>query len=159
MYFDSMVNQVGSELFMKVLLFFLLACVSEVASAQSNSRLTITRGAVAGGGTTFSTSNRFQLGSTIAQPLGAVSSSSRFSVQAGFWIWPAPSISAPRKVGGSYTISFHTELGKTYTVRYLDSVSATNWLSLPTITGDGTVKTVTLSAVGAPQRFYQLIEQ
>ena len=138
---------------------FLLLLLTGTAFAQSSSRFTITRSAIAGGGTTFSASSRFQLGSTIAQPLAAVPSSSRFSIQGGFWIWPSPIIFAPTKVGIDFIVSIQTEPGKTYTVQYVDSLSVLNWQDLPSITGDGTVKTVTNSAPNVTQRFYRLNEQ
>jgi len=145
---------------MKPLLFLLLfVSFSGTAVAQSSSRFTITRGVIAGGGATFSTSSRFHLGSTIAQSLASVPSSARFSIQGGFWIWPAPIIFAPTKVGNNFLLSFQTESGKTYTAQYVDSLSALNWQSLTPISGDGTVKTVTNSAPGVTQRFYRLIEQ
>src|SRR5438552_18999560 len=87
---------------MKFIILLLLGLLPGTAFAQSSARFTITRSVVAGGGETFSTSSRFQLGSTIAQPLAAVPSSSRFSIQGGFWIWPAQSFSPPPK---SVTIS------------------------------------------------------
>ena len=144
---------------MRILLLFLIVSFSGTAFAQSSSRFTITRSVVASGGTTFSSSSRFQLGSTIAQPLAAVPSSSRFSIQGGFWIWPAPGILAPAKVGDNFVLSFQTEPGKTYTPQYVDSLSALNWQNLPSVAGDGTVKTVTNSAPSVTQRFYRLIEQ
>lgn len=148
---------------MKIIAFYivLLSLVfgSSAVPAQSSSRFSITRSVVASGGSTFSTSSRFQLGSTIAQPLAAVPSSSRFSIQGGFWIWPAPIIFAPAKVGNSFVFSFQTESGKTYSVQYVDSLSALNWQNLPNLAGDGSVKTVTNSAPGVAQRFYRLIEQ
>jgi hypothetical protein len=142
---------------MKILLLLLL--VSGTAFAQSSSRFTITRSVMAGGGTTASTSSRFQLGSTVAQPLAAVPNSSRFSIQGGFWIWSAPIIFAPAKTGNNFIFSFQTEPGKTYTVQYVDSLAAVDWQNLPNVTGDGSVKTVTNSAPGVDQRFYRLIEQ
>jgi hypothetical protein len=144
---------------MKSIFLLLLVSCSVTSLAQSSSRFTITRGVIAGGGTTFSSSARFQLGSTIAQPLAAVPSSSRFSIQGGFWIWPSPTFFAPTKVGNNFIVSFQTEPGKTYTVQYVDSLSALNWQSLPSVAGDGTTKTVTNSAPNVTQRFYQLIEQ
>ena len=140
-------------------LLLLVISISAGAFAQSSSRFAITRNVVASGGTTFSSSARFQLGSTIAQPLAAVPSSSRFSIQGGFWITPAPVIFAPTKTGNNFILSFQTEPGKNYTAQYVDSLSALNWQSLPSISGDGTVKTVTNSAPGVAQRFYRLIEQ
>jgi hypothetical protein len=144
---------------MKSLVLLLLLLVSSTAFAQSSARFTITRSVIAGGGTTFSTSARFQLGSTIAQPLAAVPSSARFSIQGGFWIQPAPIVFAPTKVGNSFIFSFQTEQGETYTAQYVNSLTTLNWQSLPSVVGDGTVKTVTNSAPGVTQRFYRLIEQ
>jgi len=125
---------------MKTLSLLLVASMCGTALAQSSSRFTITRNVIAGGGTTFSSSARFQLGSTIAQPLAAVPSSTRFSIQGGFWIWPAPIIFAPTKVGNNFILSFQTEPGKTYTVQYVDSLAALNWQNLPSVAGDGTTK-------------------
>ena len=144
---------------MKILFLLLLVSISEMTFAQSSARFTIARSVVAGGGTTFSTSSRFQLGSTIAQPLAAVPSSARFSIQGGFWIWPSPIVFAPIKSGTNFIVSFQTELGETYTVQYVNSLPPTNWLNLPSVAGDGTVKTVTNSAPGVAQRFYRLNQQ
>jgi len=144
---------------MKILCLLLLVSVSGAAFAQSSGRFAITRSVVAGGGTTFSISSRFQLGGTIAQPLAAAPSSARYSIQGGFWIQPAPIIFAPKKVGANFVFSFQTEPGKTYTVSSSDSLAATNWPTLTTVSGDGTVATVTNSAPGVTQRFYRLIEQ
>lgn len=140
-------------------LFGLLAVLSVAAFAQTSSRFEINRSVVAGGGTTFSSSARFQLGSTIAQPLAALPSSARYSIQGGFWIWPSPIIFAPKKTGNNFMLSLQTEPGKTYLVQYVDSISALNWQNLPSISGDGTVKTVTNSAPGINQRFYRLVEK
>jgi hypothetical protein len=142
---------------MKTLILLLL--VSSTAFAQSSARFAITRSVVAGGGTTFSSSARFQLGSTIAQPLAAVPSSARFSIQGGFWIQPAPIIFAPTKVGNNFIFSFQTELGETYTPQYVDSLSTLNWQSLPSVPGNGAVESVTNSAPGITQQFYRLIQQ
>lgn len=143
---------------MKTLLFLALICLAEGVFAQSSSRFTITRSVVASGGTTPSTSARFQLNSTIAQPLAAVPSSARFSIQGGFWITPAPVIFAPAKVGTNFIFSIQTEAGKTYTPQYVDSLSVLNWQNLSTVSGDGSVKSVTNSAPNVTQRFYRLIE-
>src|ERR1035437_1186083 len=140
---------------MKIL--FLVLLVSSTALAQSSARFTITRSVIAGGGTTFSSSARFQLGSTIAQPLAAVPSSARFSIQGGFWIQSAPIIFAPTKVGNNFMLSFQTEMGENYTPQYVNSLSTLNWQSLPSVAGDGTVKTVTNSAPGVTQQFFRLV--
>jgi hypothetical protein len=142
---------------MKIL--FLLLLVSSTACAQSSARFAIARSVIADGGTTFSSSARFQLGSTIAQPFAAVPSSARFSIQGGFWIWPAPIVFAPAKSGNNFILSFQTEPGKTYTAQYIDSVTNHNWQSLTPVIGDGSVKSVTNAAPGVVQRYYRLIEQ
>ena len=144
----------------RIVLFFALFSVGTSVFAQSSRRFTLVRNVVASGGATFSTSSRFQLGSTVGQSLAAAPSSSRFSIQGGFWIWPAPNIFAPTKVGDNFVLSFQTEPGKTYTPQYVDSLATLmNWQSLTPISGDGTVKTITNSAPGVTQRFYRLIEQ
>ena len=129
------------------------------AVGQSSSRFAITRGVVASGGTTFSSSARFQLGSTIAQPLAAVPSSTRFSIQGGFWIHPAPIFFAPTKIGTNFVISIQTELGTAYTVSYASSLSSPSWLTLTNLTGNGGIMTVTNSTTGVAQRFFRLMGQ
>ena len=144
---------------MKILPLCLIVICSKMTLAQSSPRFSIARNVIAGGGTTFSSSARFQLGSTIGQPLAAAPSSPRFSVQGGFWIWPSPIIFAPAKVGTDFMVSFQTDPGEIYTVQYVNSLSTLNWQNLPSVAGDGTVKTVTNSAPGVAQRFYRLIQQ
>jgi len=144
---------------MKILFLLLLVCFSEVAFAQSSARFTITRNIVAGGGATASTSSRFQLASTIAQPLAAVPSSARFSIQGGFWIRPAPIFFAPTAVNSNFIVSIQSELGESYTVSYANSLSSPSWQTLTNITGNGSVITVTNSAAGVTSRFFRLIQQ
>jgi hypothetical protein len=143
---------------MKTFLLFSLICVSGTAIAQSSARFSITRGVIAGGGTTFSSSARFQLASTIGQPLAAVPGSARFSIQGGFWIWPSPTIFAPAKTGDNFVVSFQTNPGNNYTVQYTDALSPPNWQSLPGVAGTGAVETVTNNAPGVAHRFYRLLE-
>ena len=144
---------------MKTLFFCLLLALSSSVFAQSSSRFTITRGVIAGGGTTFSSSARFQLGSTIAQPLAAVPASARFAIQGGFWIWPSPTFFGPAKVGTNFLVSFQTDPGNTYTVQYVNSLGNLSWQSLPSVTGNGAVMTVSNSTAGVTNRFYRLMEQ
>ena len=139
-------------------LFFLLL-ISTTAFAQSSARFAITRSVIAGGGATPSSSARFQLNSTVGQPLAAVPSSGRFSIQGGFWIQPAPIIFAPAKTGNNFIFSFQTEPGKTYTAQYTDTLTPPNWLNLPNVAGNGAVASVTNAAPGIPKRYYRLIEQ
>ena len=131
--------------------------VSGTAFAQSSARFTITRSVIAGGGATFSTSSRFQLASTIAQPLAAVPSSTHFSIQGGFWIRPAPIFFAPTKVGTNFLASIQSEPGETYSVQYLNALGS-GWQNLATVTGNGSIITVTNAALGATQGFYRLMK-
>jgi len=141
---------------MKILLLFLI--VASTACAQSSARFSITRGVVAGGGTTVSSSARFQLASTIAQPLAAVPSSARFSIQGGFWIQPAPIFFAPTQVEPNFLVSIQSELGKTYTVQYMN-VLGSSWQNLTSVAGNGNIITVTNAALGVTQRFFRLMQQ
>jgi hypothetical protein len=141
------------------LLLCLLICSSGSVFAQSSPRFTITRGVIAGGGTTPSSSDRFQLSSTVAQPLAAVPGSEQFSIQGGFWIWPSPTFFAPAKTGDNFIVSFQTYPGNTYTVQFTDTLTPENWQSLPSVPGNGAVESVTNSAPGIARRFYRLIEQ
>ena len=131
---------------------FLVLLFSGAAIGQSSNRFNIS------GGVIFSSSSRFQVGSTIGQPLASPPGSSRFSIRSGFWIWPAPIISAATRTGTNFVFSFETEMGKSYVVESTDSLTAPVWQSLPAILGDGTIKTVTAPAVGTSQRFYRVRE-
>ncbi|HTX20859.1 MAG TPA: hypothetical protein VMD27_03210 [Candidatus Aquilonibacter sp.] len=144
---------------MRIFLLFLFVFVSATGFAQSSSRFTITRSVIAGGGTTFSSGARFQLGSTVAQPLAAVPSSARFSIQGGFWIRPAPIFFAPTAVNGNFMVSIQSEPGENYIVSYANSLSSQSWQTLTNITGNGSVITVTNSAPGVTSRFFRLIQQ
>ena len=141
---------------MKILVLLLL--VSGTAFAQSSARFTITRSVIAGGGVT-SSSARFQLGGTAAQTLAAVPTGARFSIQGGYWIWPAPIFFAPAKTGTNFMVSIQSEPGKTYTVQSLTALGSGSWQNLATVTGNGGVITVTNAASGNIQQFYRLIEQ
>ena len=144
---------------MKILFLLLLMGLSGPAFAQSSARFDITRGVIAGGGTTSSSSARFQLDSTIAQPLAAVPTNAPYSIQGGFWIWPSPILTATAKFGDNFIVSFQTTPGKTYTVQYTDALAPQNWQSLPGVAGNGALESVTNSAPGVTKRFYRLIEQ
>jgi len=146
---------------MKAIMF---ACILGLLAArpllaQSSSRFAVTRGVMAGGGASVSSSARFQLANTIAQPLAAVPSSARFSIQGGFWIQPAPIFFAPTSMSGNFLVSIQTELGGNYTVSYANSLSAPNWQTLTNLTGNGGIMTVTNSASGVTQRFFRLMQR
>lgn len=133
--------------------------VSTPAFGQSSGRFTLARSVVSAGGATFSNSGRFQLGSTFAQPVAAVPASTRFALQGGFWIVPAPVIFSPAKTGNDFKLSFETEPGQSYLVEYSNSLLNPDWQPLPVQAGDGTIKTVTDNAPGIPRRFYRIRQQ
>ena len=142
---------------MKWLILALVIGLAPITIAQSSARFAITRNVIAGGGTTASTSSRFRLDSTIAQPLAAVPSSARFSIQGGFWIVPAPIFYGPSVAGTNLLVSIQSEAGKTYTVQYMDGLGS-GWQSLPAVAGTGGILTLTNSSAGVSRRFYRLME-
>ena len=141
---------------MKTIILLLFA--GSIAFAQSSSRFSITRNIVAGGGSTTNSSPRFTLSGTIAQPLAATPSSARYSIQGGFWIVPAPIFFGPNKVGTNFLVFIQSELGKTYTVQYMNALGS-SWQSLTPVAGTGGIVTVTNGGAGVGQRFYRLVEQ
>jgi hypothetical protein len=44
-------------------------------------------------------------------------------------------------------------------MQYVKSLSALNWQNLISVTGNGSVMTVTNSALGVANRFYRLVQQ
>ena len=145
---------------MKCALLLLLALTCGLtAHAQSGGRFTMVRSVIAGGGTTFSTGGNFSLGSTIAQPTAGLLTGSRYSVQGGFWIVPPFLVFAPVKTNGTFNLSVETTAGKTYILEFTASIAPPVWQPLPSITGDGTVKTVTDPVAGGGQRYYRIREQ
>ena len=136
----------------------LLASLCGPALGQSSARFAITRGVMACGGATSSASARFRLASTVGQPLAAEPGSARYSLQGGFWIVPSPVLFGPEIFGGNFLALIQSELGKTYTLQYADALGSP-WQSLPPVTGNGNIITVTNSAVGVAGRFYRLLER
>jgi hypothetical protein len=68
---------------------------------------------------------------------------------------PGLSLSAARS-GANIILSFPTQTGVTYRVLTRDSLAAGNWSPLITVTGDGTVKSVT-DQTSQAQRFYEVV--
>ena len=73
-----------------------------------------------------------------------------------------PAVVAPQAVhlsvsrtGSTISIQFPTQSGFSYTVLYSGSLNPANWLTLTTISGDGTVKTAT-DTMGSSPRFYRV---
>jgi uncharacterized repeat protein (TIGR01451 family) len=61
--------------------------------------------------------------------------------------------------GGTFSASFGTVNGGSYTVQYKDDLNTAMWTTLTVITGDGTVKTFSDPGPLPPTRFYQIIAQ
>ena len=68
----------------------------------------------------------------------------------------AVSLLSPGAVSGDFLFSFDTVAGLTYVVQYKDDLNYTNWQVLQTVSGDGTMKTITNSLSTPFQRFYRL---
>ena len=58
----------------------------------------------------------------------------------------------------NFQFQFASETGKTYQVQYKDAINNATWESLSTVTGDGTVKTVS-DTRATPTRFYRAATQ
>jgi len=85
-------------------------------------------------------------------------------VNANFYML-VPAVVGPQAVhlsisrtGNTISIQFPTQSGFSYTVLYSGSLTPANWQTLTTITGDGSVKTVT-DTMGSSPRFYRVSVQ
>ena len=144
---------------MKRALFLVLGLFCAGAVHAQSGQPFIIRSVVAGGGATLSSSNRFQLSSTLGQPVVGTIAGGRFSMQQGFWFRRAPMIIAASRVGADFVFTLQTELGKTYAMQYADSYSSPNWQNLSILIGNGSVQSVTNAAPSAAQRYYRVLEQ
>jgi hypothetical protein len=69
----------------------------------------------------------------------------------------SPTLTGLTYSGGSFSASFQTQSGITYTVEYKDDFNTALWTTLTTVDGDGSVKSFTDPGASGPQRFYRLI--
>ena len=58
--------------------------------------------------------------------------------------------------GTNLNFSFLSMIGQSYTVEYKNSLSISNWTTLQTLSGDGTIKIVPDSLSSSTQRFYRV---
>ena len=72
--------------------------------------------------------------------------------------FPAPILFNPKRFPNRFEVSVATQNGKNYSLQYRDSISTTNWTPLPSIPGDGTIKTLTNSSPPITNRFYRVLE-
>ena len=142
---------------MKSALWLAVILISLCTVRAQSGQPVITRSVVAGGGTTVSSSNRFQVSSTIGQPAVQPLNGNRFSIRQGFWIWRAPVLLPASKVGTNLVFSLQTEVGKTYAIQYSDSIANPTWQNLLNVTGDGSMQTVT-NAFSSSVRFFRVVE-
>ena len=63
------------------------------------------------------------------------------------------------KTETGFTLSLHTEAGKTYALEYTTSLSNQNWVQASTLVGDGRVKTMTDASASGAIRFYRIREE
>jgi len=73
-------------------------------------------------------------------------------------LWPnaAPILQNPFRAAGNFSASVATMPGQTYTLQHVDSLSSTNWKSGQSVSGDGTVKSLTNAAATNFQGYYRL---
>jgi hypothetical protein len=70
-----------------------------------------------------------------------------------------PVIGAPTMVNGIFSLSFPTEIGKSYTVQYKNTFTDPVWTDLPNMSVSGTggyLSIMDASAAGQPSRFYRV---
>ena len=136
---------------------WIIALAFMCAAHAQNSAPPVTRSVIAGGGTALSSSNRFQLSSTVGQPATDLLGGNRFSIRQGFWIWRAPVLLPASKIGTNLVFSLQTEVGKTYAIQYSESLANPTWQNLLNVTGDGAMQTVT-NAFSSTVRFFRVVE-
>lgn len=61
----------------------------------------------------------------------------------------------PERIGAQFRWSFASETGRIYDVLYKDDLNSATWLTLQTISGDGGIKSFTVTP-GQPARFFQV---
>lgn len=69
------------------------------------------------------------------------------------------SLLAPVSVGANFNFSFNTVSGFTYVVQYKNNLNDPVWLTLQSVTGDGTQQTITNSLPLTGKCFYRLTIQ
>lgn len=70
-----------------------------------------------------------------------------------------PTLVAPSVVGGSFSLSFATQLSRSYRLETTATLSPPNWQLLQSILGDGTTRAVTVPLSNFPQQFFRVLEQ
>jgi alpha-tubulin suppressor-like RCC1 family protein len=69
---------------------------------------------------------------------------------------PDFTLSNPIRGAGSFSVSVSTVSGKSYSLEYKDALTNANWTGLPSVAGDGSVKTLTDSGASGTARLYRV---
>lgn len=69
-----------------------------------------------------------------------------------------PNLFNARCFPGRFEVSLISQSGKNYQLQYKDSLEDSDWTSLPTVTGDGSVKTLVDSNPPGASRFYRVLQ-
>ena len=65
----------------------------------------------------------------------------------------------PHWQNGVFTVTVPTLAGKSYALQYKTTLFDITWTSLPAVTGNGSILTLTDSTASSTQRFYRVSEQ
>jgi hypothetical protein len=96
------------------------------------------------------------------QLAGSDSNNNLWSQQEAFYVQvmpaaaPAPSLLAPHRSSGSFSVQVATTSGFTYFLEYKTALSATGWNPAAQTPGDGRLKTLTDTTASDLQRFYRV---
>lgn len=71
---------------------------------------------------------------------------------------PVPVLLNPRAFSNRFEVSLLTETGKNYALQYIGSITNTNWTTLPSVPGNGAMRTLTNSAPLTTNRFYRVLQ-
>lgn len=70
----------------------------------------------------------------------------------------APNLFNAKRFPDRFEVSVFSQSGKTYGLQYKDSLNSSNWISLPSVSGDGSIKTLTDLEPPNTNRFYRVIQ-
>jgi hypothetical protein len=126
---------------------------------QMNSN-TITAGNVSGATTSALTITNFQTANTgYYRAVISDGNLSTNSNNAQLTLAVSPIIVNNGVSGTTYTLQIPTEIGPTYLIQTNTDLATTNWQTVSTIGGDGTIHPFTMSISGSPQLFFRVIVQ
>jgi hypothetical protein len=67
-----------------------------------------------------------------------------------------PLILSASHTGGQFSVVVQTSSGKSYSLEYKDSLSASTWTGLPAVQGNGTPQVLTDANATVAQRYYRV---